>query len=284
LALALFLAFSASSSHSDPYSYGATGNAASDALSWAMNSILPNVPGLDISGVFYRYSIDKDPAADALVHVQNENALGTGYIFQETDNWSGIAGNTITKGIPVPNIPLRYWGLGSIEVEGEGTISNASVIYSFRVDECADPQSSPSCDGYVPPVQLVSAQELDTYDALEDEAYAIATQKTDQEYQEDKESTEEQSDDKERKARLERGLAASKNALALADGISQDAILSAMGYTSDMTVYYTAQLDGGSYADAPMLVDGKIPENKRGLRNGLAQQVLHEQMIDLQYQ
>jgi len=278
------LAFSASSSHSDPYSYGATGNAASDALSWAMNSILPNVPGLDISGVFYRYSIDKDPAADALVHVQNENALGTGYIFQETDNWSGIAGNTITRGVPVSNIPLRYWGLGSIEVEGEGTISNASVIYSYRVDECANPQSDPTCEGYEPPVQLVAAQELDTYDALEDEAYAIASQKTDQEYQEDTGSTEEQSDDKERKARLERGLAASKNALALADGISQDAILSAMGYTSDMTVYYTAQLDGGSYADAPMLVDGKIPENKRGLRNGLAQQVLHEQMIDLQYQ
>ena len=278
------MAFSASSSHSDPYSYGATGNAASDALSWAMNSILPNVPGLDISGVFYRYSIDKDPAADALVHVQNENALGTGYIFQETDNWSGIAGNTITRGVPVSNIPLRYWGLGSIEVEGEGTISNASVIYSYRVDECANPQSDPTCEGYEPPVQLVAAQELDTYDALEDEAYAIASQKTDQEYQEDTGSTEEQSDDKERKARLERGLAASKNALALADGISQDAILSAMGYTSDMTVYYTAQLDGGSYADAPMLVDGKIPENKRGLRNGLAQQVLHEQMIDLQYQ
>lgn len=278
------MAFSASSSHSDPYSYGATGNAASDALSWAMNSILPNVPGLDISGVFYRYSIDKDPAADALVHVQNENALGTGYIFQETDNWSGIAGNTITRGVPVSNIPLRYWGLGSIEVEGEGTISNASVIYSYRVDECANPQSDPTCEGYEPPVQLVAAQELDTYDALEDEAYAIASQKTDQEYQEDTGSTEEQSDDKERKARLERGFAASKNALALADGISQDAILSAMGYTSDMTVYYTAQLDGGSYADAPMLVDGKIPENKRGLRNGLAQQVLHEQMIDLQYQ
>jgi hypothetical protein len=33
-----------------------------------------------------------------------------------------------------------------------------------------------------------------------------------------------------------------------------------------------------------MLVDGKIPENKRGLRNGLAQQVLHEQMMELQYQ
>jgi len=245
---------------------------------------MPDVLGLDVTGVYYRYTIGKDPTADALVHVQNENALGAGYIFRETDDWSGIAGNTITKGIPVPSIPLRYWGIGSIEVEGEGTISEASVIYSYRVDQCADPQSNPSCDGYVPPVTPVSIQETETYDALEDDAYAIATQKTDQEYQEDKGSTEEQSDDKERKARLERGLAASKNALALANGISQDAIIASMGYTSDVSAYYAKQLDGGNYADVVTLVDGKIPENRRGLRNGLAQQILHEQMIDLQYQ
>jgi hypothetical protein len=249
-----------------------------------MVNIMPDVVGLDVTGVYYRYTIGKDPAADALVHVQNENALGAGYIFRETDDWSGIAGNTITKGVPVQAIPLRYWGLGSIEVEGEGTISDASVIYSYRVNQCADPQSNPSCDGYVPPVTSVSIQETETYDALEDDAYAIATQKTDQEYQEDKGSTEEQSDDKERKARLERGLAASKNALALANGISQDAIIASMGYTSDVSAYYAKQLDGGNYADVVTLVDGKIPKNRRGLRNGLAQQILHEQMIDLQYQ
>jgi hypothetical protein len=248
-----------------------------------MSNVVPTVPGLDITGVFYRYSIDKDPASSALVHVQNENALSSGYIFRETDNWSGLAGNTITKGIPVQSVPLRYWGLGSIEVEGDGTISDASVVYSYRVNQCADPQSNPSCDGYEPLVPSITFGETETYDALEDDAYRIASQKTDQEYQEDTGSTEEQSDDKERKARLERGLAASKNALALANGISQDAIISSMGYTSDMSVYYAAQIDGGAYADVPMLVDGKLPENRRGLRNGLAQQVLHEKMIDLQY-
>jgi hypothetical protein len=249
-----------------------------------MVNIMPDVVGLDVTGVYYRYTIGKDPAADALVHVQNENALGSGYIFRETDDWSGLAGNTITKGIPVQAIPLRYWGLGSIEVEGEGTISDASVIYSYRVDQCANPQSSPSCDGYTSPVQPVTVQEQQSYSALEDDAYQIATKKTDQEYQDEEKISEEQSDDKERKSRLERGLAASKNALALAGGISQDAIISAMGYNADMDAYYAAQLDGGSYADMPMLVDGKIPENKLGLRNGLAQQVLHEQMVDLQYQ
>ena len=249
-----------------------------------MSSIVPDIPGLDISGVFYRYTIDKDPQADALVHIQNENALGSGYIFRETDDWSGLAGNTITRGIPVSNIPLEYWGLGSIEVEGAGSISDASVIYAYRVDQCANPQSSPSCDGYVPPTLPVIVGEQAGYDALEDDAYRIATQKTDQEYQDEEAPREDQSDDRERKARLERGLSASTNALALANSVSQDAILAAMSYTADMSVYYSAELDGGAYADVLMLADGKIPENKRGLRNGLAQQLLHEQMIDLQYQ
>ncbi len=249
-----------------------------------MVNIMPDVVGLDVTGVYYRYTIGKDQAADAMVHVQNENALGAGYIFRQTDDWSGIAGNTITKGVPVSNIPLEYWGVGSIEVEGAGSISDASVIYAYRVDQCSNPQSSPSCEGYEPPTPTATVTGTETYDALDDEAYRIATQKTDQEYQEEQKTSDDKGDDKERKARLERGLAASKNALALANGISQDAIIASMGYSADMSVYYSAELDGGSYADAPMLVDGKIPENRRGLRNGLAQQVLHEQMIDLQYQ
>jgi hypothetical protein len=249
-----------------------------------MVNIMPDVVGLDVTGVYYRYSIGKDPSADALVHVQNENALGSGYIFSETDDWSGIAGNTITKAVPVENIPLQYWGLGSIEVEGEASISDASVIYTYRVDQCANPQASPSCEGYVAPVPSVTTSEQDAYNALEDDAYQIASKKTDQEYRDEEQATEDQSDDKERKARLERGLAASRNALALASGVSQDAILAAMGYTADMDAYYAAELDGGAYADVPMLVDGKLPENQRGLRNGLAQQVLHEQMLAMQYE
>jgi hypothetical protein len=56
-----------------------------------------------------------------------------------------------------------------------------------------------------------------------------------------------------------------------------------MGYTDDMSAYYATQLDGGAYAETLTLVDVKLPENQLGLRNGLAQQLLHEQLIDLQY-
>ena len=46
---------------------------------------------------------------------------------------------------------------------------------------------------------------------------------------------------------------------------------------------YNTALGGGTYEDVPFLKDGKIPQNKKALRVGLAQQRLHEEMLDLQY-
>ena len=38
------------------------------------------------------------------------------------------------------------------------------------------------------------------------------------------------------------------------------------------------------YQPEAIYLDKKVPENQRGLRNGLAQQLLHEQMVDMQYE
>jgi len=38
------------------------------------------------------------------------------------------------------------------------------------------------------------------------------------------------------------------------------------------------------YANQPFYEDKKVPENQRGLRNGLAQQLLHEKMVEQQYE
>ena len=38
------------------------------------------------------------------------------------------------------------------------------------------------------------------------------------------------------------------------------------------------------YQPEAIYIDKKVPENQRGLRNGLAQQLLHEKMIDMQYE
>ena len=38
------------------------------------------------------------------------------------------------------------------------------------------------------------------------------------------------------------------------------------------------------YQPEAIYLDKKVPENQRGLRNGLAQQILHEKMVDMQYE
>jgi len=42
-------------------------------------------------------------------------------------------------------------------------------------------------------------------------------------------------------------------------------------------------MNGGYLPDAAGYPDSTVPDSRRGLRNGLAQQLLHEQMVELQY-
>ena len=46
---------------------------------------------------------------------------------------------------------------------------------------------------------------------------------------------------------------------------------------------YRTSLYGGGYPDVEFYEPKRLPESRRGLRNGLAQQLLHEQMVDMQY-
>ena len=75
-----------------------------------MQNILPQQAGLTVGSVIYRYTAVKNIEDDMLVHVQNEDALGDGYIFRETDDWSGLEGNNIYKVVPVGAIPLGKMG------------------------------------------------------------------------------------------------------------------------------------------------------------------------------
>ena len=276
----LLLALWPSYSSCDPYSYGTTGNAASTALSWSMSSVLPDIPGIDINGLLYKYTTVKDPEADMKVHIGNKNVDKGGYIFRETDDWSGVPGNTIVKSFPLSNIPAPQWGSGSIDIEGEGSVEDAVVIYSFRVDECYDEQSNPACPGYVKPVPVIPVVEL--YDVLDDDAAMAAIEADEFQYDEDGNLILSEEEEEE-ETRIEMGLTASANALTLFKTQGQDDLILAINQQTNIAMYYNASINGGVYADAPGLADTTIPDNKKALRNNLAQQLLHEKMVDMQY-
>jgi hypothetical protein len=276
----LLLALWPSYSSCDPYSYGTTGNAASTALSWSMSSVLPDIPGIDINGLLYKYTTVKDPDADMKVHIGNKNVDADGYIFRKTDNWSGVPGNTIVRSFPLSNIPASQWGAGSIDVEGEGSVKDAMVIYNYRIDECYDEQSNPACPGYVKPVPVIPVAEL--YDVLDDDAAMSAIEADEFQYDEDGNLILSEEEEEE-ETRIEMGLTASANALTLFKTQGQDDIILAINQQTNIAMYYNASINGGVYADAPGLADSEIADNKKALRNNLAQQLLHEKMVDMQY-
>ena len=275
-----------------PY-FGTTPNAAAGGNTWTMDNVLPNgVPGVDINLIIYSYTPQKITADDMIVHIQNENASGTGYIFRESDDWSGLPGGTeIRKVVPVVPSNRSLWGNGSIEVEGTGTVEDAFVFYNYKVDPCYNPQFDPNCPGYVQPqppeIETVDVDSL--YDPLADSAVTDALASTDADQYEDEEKSEEdkkkeeEEEEQDSKERLEKALAAADSTLMFAEALAQSQLLQSMNMAINMNSYYSASIDGGTYKEPITLVDTQLPENKQGLRNGFAQQLLHEKMVEMQY-
>ena len=266
------------------YIYGTTNNAVNNGLSWGMPDLFPESNTLSINGVFYQYTPVKNKADDMLVHVQNKNIDGSGYIFRETDDWSGRTGGIpINKVIGVANVPQELWGDGSIEIEGTGTVADASVVYSYKYDNsCATPLSSPSCPGYADAIlKTLPTQTVEVYDALEDaNVKDVLDDKT---VLADKEKDEEQEEVEEDNDRLEKALSAVDNNVLLANAVAQAQMMDALALAINIESYYIKDLEGGTYEDTQTLTSEQMPDNKRGARVGLAQQVKHNQMVDMQY-
>lgn len=243
------------------------------------------IPGMEINGVLYRYRAVKQTEDDFKVTISNKDTSG-GYIFRETDDWSGVPGNRITKFLPVELSPIARWGQGSITTEGVGQVQDQFVVYTFRFEECVNPETTPGCPGYVDQERFqATVPNIEIYNTLEDENVASALEPTDPDlYDEEKEESAKEDDEKEKdKDDMEKALAASQNAITLASAISQEALVNAMNATVNMTTYYAVRINGGAYKETQKLVDSQLPENRKGLRNGLAQQLLHNQMVDAQY-
>jgi hypothetical protein len=250
-----------------------------------MSNVLPQAAGLQVNNVVYRYTTEKNTEDDMLVHVQNENAQGEGYIFRSSDDWSGLPGNTISKTIPVGSIPLDFWGDGSIEVEGFGTVLEPEVYYTYQYLPCNSPQDNPSCEGYIDPLTLIPEQEIDT--SSEEYIQAELDRKSNlkaQQEEEEKEARDKMAKSMEKKVResLEDMLG-----LSLGAGLQkeQDTLLhNALVATNYLPRNYLVAINGGEYPDAEPLKDSKLPDSKKGLRVGLASELKHQQLVDLQYE
>jgi hypothetical protein len=267
--------------------FGTTGNAAEDNRNWVMTNLLPAQAGLTVGSVFYRYTTVKNTEDDMIVHVQNEDAQNKGqYVFRETDDWSGLPGNTINKLVGINDIVIDRWGDGSIEIEGEGIVTDPNVVYNYQFDPCFDPQVSVDCPGYVTPYDPdLIPDEPETVDPLDDdivqdEIDRKATLKDEEEEEKDRKEAKSKNKKKERVS-LEKVLGIVNDTIMAGEAQALHSELISLNYIPKT---YFATLPDTKYEETVVLKDANLPNNKRGRRVGLAQQLLHQQMVDSQWE
>ena len=262
-----------SPSYSDNIVYGQSNV---NAYNWAMQNVLPQQAGLTISHIVYKYTVEKETQDAMLVHVQNEDAINGGYIFRSTDDWTGQPANTVKKIKPASQLPIEYWGPGSIEVEGKGEVVDPSVIYNWQYEPCFDPQSDPECPGYMIPYNLDDILPV-VNDPLQDQ---YVQEQLEQQAELEEEEEYERKQRLKKKSKLEKLLGGANTQLMSDMALAAEAAYFKVNLFP--TSYYST-INGGVYEDVVQLNDAELPDNKAGRRVSYTQQKLHEEMIRSQY-
>ena len=270
--------------------YGVTNNAINDGLTWSPVDVLPDFSSpnvsLQVNGVTYYYVMSKDPTSDATVYIRNRDAINGGYVFEEVDDWSGLPGNSILRNFRFDGIPGEQWGDGSITVEGDGTVSDASVIYLYRMDVdetdiiCTNPLADPNCPGFLDAVyKYVSSIEYMEPDDEFYEYWLALQEEREVEVEEEPIEVVEEEDDGE----LEKRLRVDPKVGGLVDAQRQEEILKQLNPEPFFEPYYKVEYQELiDYPDKHVMQDTVLPDNNRALRQ-MANDATHYSMVRSQY-
>ena len=246
----------------------------------------PNV-SLQINGLNYYYVITKDAESDAEVYVRNEDAINGGYIFEEVDDWSGLPGNSIQKYFRFPGSDASQWGDGSITVNGDGTISDASVIYLYRMDVgeqdiiCTNPLVSPECPGYLDALYKYLAS-LDNV-TPDDPGYDIWLELQREAELKEEQTKQDNNEQRESEDNLEQRMQVDPEVGGLVDTDLQNQQLYEL--TASFVIEPYIAVDYPEilvYEDNLQLEDTTLPDNSRAMRQ-LASDAKHYSMVRSQY-
>lgn len=253
-----------------------------------MDGVIPDASDpwitLQIHGLAYRYTMKKDPNTDGVVWIRNEDAIDGGYVFEEKDDWSGSPGGTVRKYFRFPYIDSTRWGKGSIDVEGDGEVTNALLTYNYRMDvddelmKCTlTPLADPACPGFEAALQnLLNQVEVSPDDPYYDEWVQAQLDREAEVEEEEQVNKEEENEEEE----LEVQLGQENTIEELAS--NQGDVMAALAQVPKIEPYYTVIIPGGVYEDVLVLEDKNLPDNRRALRN-LASDETHRSMVRSQY-
>jgi hypothetical protein len=249
-----------------------TSNAAAFGLSWTMTKVLPQYTGLTVNSVNYRYTTVKNTEDPMVVSIQNLHTNGNGYVFRSVDDWTARPGNTITKIVPVDNIPVTSWGRGEITVQGQGSVTDPFVSYGYRYDTCKlEPVTDTSCPNYKLPQTKLPELNSDTLPQFAKYSYdSEEALETNRRFG--------LTEPKEKKLKDNK----SSNSLITAQAAAQAAALEALNNIPDFKLY-TVALPGGVYQETIKYRDKVLPDSRNSQRLNLSQQQLHNTMVESQY-
>ena len=290
----LLVAFSSSCYSDTVTTYGVTPNAADMGLQWSMGTYLPDYSQPNVSvyvnGLIYQYRMNKAAEDSVTATVRNEDAINGGYVFSETDDWSGVPGNSIKKVFRFSNSDAVRWGRGEISVNGPGTVTDPNIVYTYRMDveevtfDCvAYALSDPSCPGFYNALRdyLLAQEELNPTDPYYDQWVQLQLEEsTKEKNQEDEILSAEQQEEEE--VDLEVQMFGENRLDDLIDTEQQATILAALSSVPTIQPYYTINIPGGQYNDVVTLEDASLPDNRRVLNN-LAADATHTSMVRSQY-
>jgi hypothetical protein len=121
---------------------------------------------------------------------------------------------------------------------------------------------------------------MEVYDPLSDEFIRMEMERKATQDRTDEEDRDRRRMQSMKQERLEKALSAVNTAMLTANALAMEAQLLSM---SVIPTTYQTSLVGGRYDDSIELPSKKLPDNPSGRRVGLAQQLLHERMVDSQY-
>lgn len=252
-----------------------------------MRLVLPPETGLRVEGIFHKYTITKDIAADATVSITNKHIDGNSNIYEYSDNWDGIEGNTKVKYDPIPSTLGTLFGDGEIKVTGDGTLSDVVVHYQYQYDTCFMPLTDSSCPEFEAALYnyLLDNNLLNNEPEIDDPYYDewVKFQLDQKSEQEEQEIVEEEIEEElEDEVSIEDILSIATAAEQIANPDQQLVMMEKLMARGKLDAYTQMTIDGGTFEETITLEDGVLHDNYRAFKN-LASDKAHNKMVRSQY-
>ena len=252
-----------------------------------MNNLLPAQSGLTVEGVFHRYTLTKDATKDATVSITNKQVGSDTYIYEYVDDWNNIPGGTKVAYDAVPSTLGNLFGNGEIKVNGDGSLSDVTILYHFKYDPCDNPLTNPECPGFNDAMlkYLLDNNLIDSEPDVSDPFYDEWVQfQLDQKAEQEEElaSEEETEEELEEEISIEDVLSVVNAAEQIANPEQQLAMMQQLTAAGTLDAYSKMTIDGGVYEETIVLDGGEIKDNYRAFRN-LKQDKLHDEIVRSQF-